>query len=410
MKQPIIAFIVLAILGAYAVYAGSIDVNLAVFLLTGLAAGYILTRSRYGFAGCTKRLYILGEGSLNKALLIMFALILIVNTGLHFGADFTGAKIPGISSVHFFHIGTILGGFIFGIGMTMAGGCASGTLADLGEGAGRAAIALIFFIFGSIPGAMARYAIDKSAIGKIGAKIYLPDYLGYPGTLALSLIALVLLYRVVRKYEDMRKKEGTYTPTVYEPDELPLSEDKPFKLFSYETYHKFFMERWSFVTGGILLAFLFIFILITTGHSWGVTGGFTNWGVAFLQMLGVEFTSPALAGSVATANKGVLNDPLGLRNFGIIVGAAIAMLLAGRFKFDLDFKLKDIIIYAIGGTFMGFGARLAGGCNIGAMLSGIGNFSLSGWIFTAALMCGGITGLKLFEGRVNIIPPNRYKR
>ena len=164
------------------------------------------------------------------------------------------------------------------------------------------------------------------------------------------------------------------------------------------------------MTGGILLAIMFAFILISTGHSWGVTGPFVSWGVAFLQLFGVQFTAPVFADAVATANGGILNDPGSLRNIGIILGAAIAFLLAGRLAFDGKFKVKDVIYYLIGGFLMGFGARLAGGCNIGALFSGIANFSLSGWGFFLTLWLGGILALKVFAGKVNIIPPDRHRK
>lgn len=44
---------------------------------------------------------------------------------------------------------------------------------------------------------------------------------------------------------------------------------------------------------------------------------------------------------------------------------------------------------------MGYGARLAYGCNIGAFYSGIASLSLSGWIFGIALFIGAFLGSKL---------------
>lgn len=417
--QSIIAFTILAIIAVSCVFLNNTSSRLPLFLITGVALGYILTRARFGFAGGIKRVYITGEGSLTKALLIMFAVAMIATAGLHWGAAANGAEpafraassnlsIPGTSSVNFLNLALIIGGFLFGIGMMIAGGCASGTLTDFGEGAVRAIIALCFFILGSIPGLEARYQLLQTEIGKIGAKVYLPDVFGYIGTLIISLSILLVLYIMTRKYEDFRKKEGYYEKVVYEADEMPLPEDKTFKLFSFKTYHKFFIERWSFLTGGLLLAVMFVFIINTSGHSWGVTGAFTNWGVAFLQMFGVEFSSPAFSYVVKTVNKGLINDLGTLRNVGIIIGSLVAMLSAGKFKLDFDFKIKDVVFYMLGGFLMGFGARLAGGCNIGALFSGICNFSLSGWGFFIALTIGGIVGLKLFEGKVNIIPPNRH--
>lgn len=419
--QLFVALGIIVLIGIFGFYLGQTNSKLTLNIITGVALGYILTRSRFGFAGGIKRIYITGEGSLTKALLIMFAISLIATAGIHWAAAANGAVpsymasegaavIPGSSSVGAFNISTILGGFIFGIGMMIAGGCASGTLSDLGEGAIRAAIALLFFVLGAVPGHALRYRIAETAIGKIKATVYLPHVFGYVGAVIVSLLILLALYVVTRKYEDFRKKEGYYQKNVYEPDELPLPENKDFKLFSYRTYHKFFIERWSFLKGGILLSIMFVFIINTTGSSWGVTSAFTKWGVALLQGIGMEFTSPEFASIVESVNKGLLYDGGTLRNIGIIVGAALALLLAGKFKFDYDFNLKDVLIYISGGFMMGFGARLAGGCNIGALYSSISNFSLSGWIFLVALSLGGIAGLKLFEGRVNIIPANRYLR
>jgi hypothetical protein len=405
--QPIIALIISIFILALGIYLGG---KLIVFLLSGVALGYILTRSRFGFAGGIKRIYITGEGSLSKALLIMFAISIISSAVIHMNAAANGAAIPGITSVHFLNISTILGGFIFGIGMMIAGGCASGTLSDLGEGAMRAAIALIFYIIGTFPGLEAKYFIDNSSIGKIGTRVYLPDVMGYIGAVILSLLFLFGLYLLVKKYEAFRKEEGFYEENIYEQDELPLPKQEKFTLFSYNTYHKLFIQRWSFLKGGILLAIMFAIIQLTSGHSWGITAAFTNWGVAFFQLFGVEFTSPAFSTTVNTVNNGLLNDTVGLRNLGIILGATIAFLLAGRFKFDLDFKLKDILYYVLGGLFMGFGARLAGGCNVGALYSGIGNFSLSGWVYFIALALGGIFALKFFAGKVNTVPPDRHEK
>lgn len=416
--QLIIALIIIALIAIF----GNVINNdkLTMYLISGVGLGYILTRSRFGFAGGIKRIYVTGEGSLTKALLIMFAVTMIASAGIQWAAVAKGAVpqfraaatdliIPGSASVKMLNISTILGGFFFGVGMILAGGCASGTLSDLGEGEIRSAIALPFFVLFSIPGHALRYAIADTAIGKIGAQVYLPDVFGFIGTLLISFALLIILYIITRKYEDFRKKEGFYQETVYEEDELPMPEDKDFKFFSYKTYHKFFIERWSFLKGGLLLSIGFIFVLNTTGKNWGVTSAFTKWAVGIVQGLGIKITSPEFASIVEDVNAGLINDGGTLRNIGIIIGAALCLLLAGKFKFNFNFRAKDAIYYALGGACMGFGARLAGGCNLGALYSAISSFSLSGWGFLVALSLGGIVALKLFEGRVNIIPPNRHK-
>ncbi len=400
-SQTIIGLIILALVVALGIYIGG---KPAIFLFTGVALGYTLTRSRYGFAGGIKRIYITGEGSLSKALIVMFGITIVLSAIIHISAASKGGPIPGISSVHFLNISTILGGFLFGIGMMIAGGCASGTLTDMGEGAIRAVIALIFFIIGTLPGLVIKGLLDNSALGKIGIKVYLPDVIGYIGSVLLSLLILFGLFILTKKYEAFRKKEGFYEELTYETIEKSLPKEEA------NIYHKVFVERWSFLKGGIILAILFAIIQLTTGHSWGITAGFTNWGVGFLQSLGVKFTSPAFQTTVNTVNNGLLKDTVGMRNLGILLGAAISFLLAGRFKFDFDFKVKDGLFYAFGGLLMGFGARLSGGCNVGALYSGIGNFSLAGWVYFIFLALGGIFALKVLAGKVNTVPPNRHDK
>ncbi len=390
--------------------------DLKLFLITGLALGYILSRSRYGFAGGVKRIYMTGEGSLSRALLVMFLISIIGAAGSHYGAFSKGAVaafeaaegdmvIPGTGFVAPAGISTIIGGFLFGIGMMLGGGCASGTLTDSGEGSARAWIATVFFAVGGMLGhALLPWWNTKGPGKSAGVVVYLPQKFGYFGAVLISLIGLLILFAIVQAYEAKRRKAGTAVDEVYEGSEKQLDIDKVNSLFSKEAYHKLFVERWSFLTGGVLIAMMFIFIMNTTGSSWGASGPYTFWGVWALDKIGMAPKGEAFTGVVEIARNGLMNHPVHVRNIGIILGSTIAMLLAGRFKFDFNFKFKDAALYALGGILMGVGAKIGGGCNVGALYSGIANFSLSGWVFLVALVFGGIVGLKLFEGKVDIIP------
>ena len=118
--------------------------------------------------------------------------------------------------------------------------------------------------------------------------------------------------------------------------EKAIEEEKEYKVLSNKTYHKLFVERWSFFTGASLIAILFIFIINTTNSSWGASGPYTHWGVWLFSKLGIDFGAiEAFKGSVGVVSKGILNDPVSVRNIGIILGAVICMLLAGRWKLTL---------------------------------------------------------------------------
>lgn len=179
-RQPLIGLLVLVLMIGWGEYLHIIDGNLPVYLVAGLMIGYVLTRSRFGFAGGVKRTFYRGEGSLATAIIILLAVTAIVNVGIQWFAASKGALpawkitnpgqsiIPGTQNVRIGNISVMLGGFLFGMGMLMAGGCASGTLSDFGEGEGHAWMAFPFFVLFAAPGQYIGYQLDNTAIGKVG--------------------------------------------------------------------------------------------------------------------------------------------------------------------------------------------------------------------------------------------------
>lgn len=405
-----------AVIAGLLVFGAALSDKLRLFLIAGLALGYTLTRARYGFAGGVKRIYMRGEGSLSKALIVLLLVTSVVFFGIQMKAVLGGAVpsyaasagdkiIPGTQNAYFVSLATVLGGIIFGMGMMLAGGCGSGTLADFGEGQGRAFIAFIFFVIGSAPGFHALHLFRKTPLGKLGAKVYLPQYLGHFGALAFTVILLSALYALVLYYENRRKREGTYMDTHgdWEDFEKPLdTEGKESKFFSYETYHKLFVERWSFTVGSLVLAFGAIFVLVTTNKPWGVSTPLLTLNVAIFRKF-FDFPVEIYGKFIEKVDKGLLNDGGTIRNIGLCFGSMLAFLLAGRFKIDLNFKFKDSLYFALGGFMLGFGSRFGEGCNVGAMYSAVSSFSLSGWVFLVSMCLGGVIGLKLFEGKICII-------
>lgn len=423
-KQIIIAVTLVILLTIFGSYLGYQKEMLSIQLFSGVLLGGALTRTRFGYAGGIKRIYVRGEGSLSKALLIMLLATMLIFMGVQWYAAQNGAVpafsavegdaiIPGTQNVQFANLATVIGGVLFGMGMIFSGGCASGTLTDMGEGEGRAMFVFIFFILGSAPGEWARYTFDNTSLGKVGTQIYLPDYFGYFGALLISVLGLLFIYWLILKYEKKRKAEGTYADPKgdWENFEKPVTDIKASEtsLLSYKTYHRLFVERWTFNTGALVIAIICSFILLATGKAWGVTSAFSKLGVAILQPLGISFSSPAFTEIVEDVNKGLLLDGGTIRNLGIVFGSLVAFLLAGRFKLSLKLNKSDLPYFVVGGLLMGFGARFAKGCNAGAMYSAMSTFSISGWIFAVAMVLGGLISLKVFAGKMSLIPAKRKK-
>lgn len=170
------------------------------------------------------------------------------------------------------------------------------------------------------------------------------------------------------------------------------------KLEKNQYYTMIFKNPFTYVTGAVLLSVLQIAILAASGNPWGVSGAFANWGAWIFEALGGSvdkwfyFSS---AGAQNTLSGGFLNDTGSILDVGIIIGALAATLLASQFKFKKIKSVRQVVAAILGGLLMGYGARLAFGCNIGALFSGIASLSLSGWVFAFALLIGAFIGSKL---------------
>lgn len=163
-------------------------------------------------------------------------------------------------------------------------------------------------------------------------------------------------------------------------------------------YKKWFKDALPYVVGAVLLSVFQIVTFVTTGNPWGVSGVFANWGAWLYELVGGSvdsmyyFSSP---GAQATLNAGILAHAPTWRNVGIVFGALFATLMASGFKIKKLKTFKQVVAAALGGILMGYGARIAFGCNIGALFSGIASLSLSGWLFAVFMFAGAIVGSKL---------------
>jgi uncharacterized membrane protein YedE/YeeE len=155
---------------------------------------------------------------------------------------------------------------------------------------------------------------------------------------------------------------------------------------------------WSLMHGAVALAALNLLTLLVAGHPWSITYAFALWGAKIIQSVGIPvetwtfWTWPTQARNL---NASILAETTSVMNFGIILGSALAAGLAGTFGHNIRTPWRSLLAAAIGGLLMGYGARLAFGCNIGAMFSGIASGSLHGWLWFAAAFGGSYIGIRL---------------
>lgn len=156
----------------------------------GVAAGFTLQRSRFCFTASLRDPLLTGGTSLSKAVVIAIATASVGFVAIQYAAASKGAPVPGNVSPVGFHIAA--GAVLFGTGMVIAGGCASGTLMRVGEGFTMQMLSLVFFIIGSLWGARDFGWWSKHFMPKKG--VFLPDVLGWVPSLFIQFGLLLALY------------------------------------------------------------------------------------------------------------------------------------------------------------------------------------------------------------------------
>ena len=149
-------------------------------------------------------------------------------------------------------------------------------------------------------------------------------------------------------------------------------------------YERIFVEPWSPYLGAILLVMVILGLMIS-GLFWGVFGGLKLWGDWFNSTIGL---GEAL--KIKTELDSPLMHRMSLMNITLLSGAFAAALMSRQFGIRLEY-----VWGALGGTLMGIGATLAGGCTTGGFFTPVLHSSPAGWMMALGLMAGAVIGLKL---------------
>lgn len=377
-RRPDITVITLSAIGILAIsliLQHEFALRQTLLFLVGTGFGICLMHAMFGFTGGW-RFFIRDRNSAS----VRAQILLLALTSLLFfpilGDVFQ--DISGNAAMGPVGISVLVGAFLFGIGMQLGGGCGSGTLYTVGWGHTNMLITLAFFIIGATIGsAHLHWWLALPNIGRVS----LVAEMGWLSALFTQLIVFAALYMLVR-YLDLRKN-GNIQSLTQSPRDIPLSQ-------------KLVLGPWPLIWAISGLALFNLFTMLLAGHPWSITFAFGLWGTKIWNALGGDISSWQYwsGGYPARAlNNSVLRDTTSIMNFGVIIGAMLAAALAGKFAPAKKIEGKLILISVIGGLLLGYGARLAFGCNIGALLGGISTGSLHGWLWLVAAFTGSILGI-----------------
>jgi len=155
-----------------------------------------------------------------------------------------------------------------------------------------------------------------------------------------------------------------------------------------EDYTAIFVNEWHAFIGVILLVIVMA-ALMGSGLFWGVFGGIKLWGdylnnaIGLGRVLGIK---PQL--------EDIFMHRISLMNITLVTGAFSAALLSRQFKISYP-PLIEYFWAIAGGTLMGIGAVLAGGCTVGGFFIPLTVSSYAGWAMWPGLLLGAYIGLKI---------------
>jgi len=271
-------------------------------------------------------------------------------------------------STNFTWLGHILGGFIFGIGMTIGSGCGQRTLVRIGGGNLKSlvlAIVLAITAYMTLRGLLALVRLEINGTTTMDLETRGFESQGIPhllsnmtgigaSTIAILITAIFVIAAFVIAFKDKELRSS--------------------------------FDHW--------LAGVGIGLLIV--GAWYVTGvlGFDDFDP--LQLEALSFIAPVgntlsflMTYTGATINFGIAVV------FGMIAGAFVYSLISRTFRWESFNDRSDLVNHLYGGALMGFGGVLSLGCTIGQGVSGLSTLALGAPITLFSIIAGAAFTMKM---------------
>ncbi len=356
------------------------QVLLATFVVT-IILGAVVNKTNFCTMGAVSDLVNIGDTGRIRAWVFAMAIAMI---GVMVLEALVGASLdstlPPYRTAGFAWLRYIVGGMLFGIGMTLGSGCANKTLVRLGGGNLKSIIMVLvigFFaylmtktdFYGVVfyPWVkattidLARFGIDYQDIGAIIASGTALD-IANARLIAGAIAALALLWFVFRS-KDFRSSFDN--------------------ILGGATVGLAVVAGW-YITGGPL------------GQAWIDEAEWLDERPINVAVQSFTFVNPT--GETLSYVAGGFNPML--LSFGVvalggvIAGSFLYSVLTRKFRIEWFASVKDFVTHVIGGTLMGIGGVLAMGCTIGQGVTGISTLSIGSVLAFGSIVLGSALTMK----------------
>jgi uncharacterized membrane protein YedE/YeeE len=316
----------------------------------------------------------MGDTSRMRMWLLAIAVALLGSSALHLAGvvDLSKSIYPG---PNFTWLSYLVGGFLFGVGMTLGSGCGSKTLIRVGAGNLKSLVVYIFL-------GIAAYMTLRGLLGafRVGvlekAAITLPQGQDLPSLLGLNRAILAALIG------------GGLLAFIYSS--------------------KRFRSSFDYTLGGVVTGLVVVGGWYVSGHIGHVAEDPNTLQEAFVatntgRMESFSFVAPfafTLEYLMLWTDKSKIITYGIASAAGVIAGSAAYALATRSFRWEGFRDAEDTANHIVGGILMGFGGITALGCTIGQAISGFSTLALGSIITFIAIVAGSAATMKYQVWRI----------
>lgn len=361
---------------------------LSLVFLIALIMGVVANKTNFCTMGAVSDWVNIGDTGRIRAWLLAMAVALSGALLLEafVGLDLDSEVFPPYRGANFSWLRYTLGGLMFGVGMTLAGGCGNKTLVRIGGGNLKSLVVLVvaagfsyWMLWGDLYGDvffdlvqattinLGDYGIQSQEMSSvIGGLAGLQS--GQSGHLVVGALVAVLMLAFVFSSREFR---GSFD-----------------NILGGSVFGLAVVAGWA-ITGGSM------------GVEWKEYADFASDVPSRVQVQSFTFISP-MGDSVR-----FLMDPTRLSyvNFGIvalsgvILGSLVYSLITNRLRVEWFVSKEDVFNHLVGGTLMGVGGVLAMGCTIGQAITGFSTLALGSILVFVSIVAGSAVTMKYLYWR-----------
>jgi len=265
-------------------------------------------------------------------------------------------------------LGYLLGGFLFGVGMTMGSGCAQKTLLKIGGGNLKSVVVLLVM-------GVTAYTTLRGLLGLLRVNVINATNLDL-STLDISSQSIPSILAWMTGWP-----LATLQPIIATLAGLLL--------LWYVFKDRDFRDSKDNILAGIALGLLII-------GAWYITGVVGNDDFEPVPVEAITFVAPSgnTLNYLMTYTGSVINFGIAV-TLGIISGSFLYALFHRSIRIETFTNRQDMINHLVGAVLMGFGGVISFGCTIGQGVSGVSTLALGSFITLASIVFGSALTMKI---------------